>query len=335
LHKRAFVCTVILIIVLAAIPILKKNQVTVEPKGTIINLTIDVIPGADVGSGSRENWLRERAEEFEAENAGVFITVRSLKSDQAQLLYTEDLRDQTGNIAAYTSGTFCDNACFLTLDNGTKSQLYMYAGYVLVINPALCEKQGESYHIPSVAASDTQFDCGSILAAQCFSGTDTVIHTGKRSDMISLFQNEEVSSIIASNYVVYRFCRMADQGKGFAVEMLPLSSTFTDQGHYVSIVEKSEAENEAAKAFAAFLMEEDSQRTCRDIGMFSVYQTEDYEQGTILSSLWENTGQLRIAPPFTWFNAGDLARQLAQDANAGNASSANDLAHLLEKLAIE
>ncbi len=329
MHKRAFVCTVILIAALAAIPILKRSQAVVESKDTIINLTVDVIPGADVGSGSRENWLRERAEEFEAENAGVFITVRSLKSDQAQLLYTEDLRDQLGNIAAYTSGTFCDDAVFVTLDNGTKSQLYMYAGYVLLINPALCEKQGETCLVPSVAASHGQFDCGSILAVQCFSGTDTVIHTGKRSDMISLFQNEEVSAIIASNFVAYRFCRMADQGKGFPVQMLPLSSSFTDQGHYVSVVDQSEAENQAAKAFAAFLMEEGSQSVCRDIGMFSVYQTEEYEQGTILSSLWENTGQLRIAPPFTWYNTGDLARQLAQNVFAGEASSVNAINRLL------
>ena len=146
----------IALLVLAAVftPCAFRRPQTNETEETkhAVTLTIDVIPAADVGSGSRAGWLRARAEAFEKTHENVYIRVRTLKRDQAARLYSEE-DGSTGNIAAYSSGGFADDERFLSLDSIERDELidtllesgsetavaYMYGGYVLLTDASVKE----------------------------------------------------------------------------------------------------------------------------------------------------------------------------------------------------
>ena len=87
MYKRALVFTLILAIMIGCIPFLENGKEQTQEDLPIVNLTIDVIPGADVGSGSRENWLRERAEEFEKERNHFYTMLSSGKRSEYKPLW--------------------------------------------------------------------------------------------------------------------------------------------------------------------------------------------------------------------------------------------------------
>nr|WP_122012979.1 extracellular solute-binding protein [Maliibacterium massiliense] len=127
---------------------------TQSPPDWVGVLTLHVLPGADVGAGSRARWLQRRAQEFEQANPGVFIEVRTLTSTQCGLYYGAQAMDPpAAELVAFSTGTL-EQAPFLqplgvlpdTLPTAlaqsgvtggvTVGVPYMRAGYALLINKA-------------------------------------------------------------------------------------------------------------------------------------------------------------------------------------------------------
>ena len=303
-----------------------------------VTLTIDVIPAADVGSGSRAAWLRARAEAFEKTHENVYIRVRTLKGDQAARLYSEE-DGSTGNIAAYSSGGFADDERFLSLDSIERDELidtllesgsetavaYMYGGYVLLTDASVKEDADieDEIRFMRVAVCCETDECGA--AALAMSGLlpkETEILP--RGEANAMFSARTCDALVASHYTAYRFWNLARQGKTEPVTILPLGGGFADQVHYVSVVPSMPRQDEAALAFVEYLLSKDAQETLGNIGMFSVLSSVRREcggeEGSLLSRLFECEQETALCPNvFLWQMQRQTAQELAADVLQGGA----------------
>lgn len=352
MRKRAIVFSVLLILLLLTTVFVfhgtreQATQQKVEP----LHLMLDVIPGADVGSGSRENWLRSRAEEFEQENPDVYITVRALKTDQAQTIYTQqEQARQRANLVAYTSGGFSQaellvpmedtvlDAIMPSLRSGTdtRAAAYMYAGYVLLgKGNALDAQHCLQIDTPLVATllpTDSSGICAALVTAP--HGQNRISDT--RIEAISDFDGTDTGVFVASHYMAYRYKRLESNGEYASLTIAPLENGFTDQVHYISIVAGTLEQEAAAQRFVAFLLSEPSQQKTADVGMFAACEIPvSYEEGTILHALWQaSSAQVTCPDPFTWCAARDTAQSLAERILMGDAAARSLLEKQLKSLA--
>jgi hypothetical protein len=326
------------------------QQSTSQLQSSPVHLMLDVIPGADVGSGSRESWLRSRAEEFESQNPDVYITVRALKSDQAQMIYTQSEQlQQRANLVAYSSGGFSQAELLVPIDDGitdaiipslrsgsdTRAAAYMYAGYVLLAKANALDSQNTLQNSASLIANLLPFDHGGICAALVTTPHAQNLISDTRVQAISDFDGTDDGVLVASHYMAYRYKRMESAGEYDSLTIAPLAYGFTDQVHYISVIAHDSEKDAAAQRFVAFLLSEDSQKKTADIGMFAACDVSvTYEEGTILQALWQASSPQMMCPdPFAWCTARDTAQSLARSVFAGDASARSSLEKLLKSLA--
>jgi hypothetical protein len=316
---------------------------------------VDMFEG---GSGSRAEYLRQRALEFEKVNKSKFILIKNMTYEQVILSLSEG---RSPDMFSFSSGLACDILADLRafegncqiyeniLDSGViENKLFAVpwcsGGYIIAaINEYIT---GENHNFASILASSHQkkgnstlysFTTGYALfnnpmLAVFISNKNTVFNEKSFDQSKNLTQYEAYSKFISKNASVFLLgtqrdaVRLCDR-ENAADFSLQAVKGFTDLVCYIGI-SKNTAANSSCQSFIEYLLGEAAQRKLTQINMFSVNIGGLYNEG-IMKDIESALSEAFVLNVFMSKEILNESKTTALNALKGDSASAEKISGML------
>lgn len=330
-------------------PALPKNITTERTVATPVILTLWHVESFEGGIGSRADWLRRRATEFEKNNQGVFVDVVKLTAEQLSQKLSEgqyfDLVSfgfGVGELVANriaevsVSTPVFDNLLSAGQIDGKQYAIpYLSGGYLLAGKSADLQKIQNYTDLKSSVfdcstkkkVGKTEKDLRSVLlgySKYCSPMTSLATLTDKARDLSVVFAEETVTQygayekflqgdvatvLLGSQRDYWRLSNRQKNGKIGEIVYSAVGS-YTDLTQYISVADTEERDKmKLSNKFVNFLLIKSVQSKASDVGMLSVW-LEDIYDGGLMADM--QTGLKDVAAPNV-FATQDVVRQMYEE----------------------
>lgn len=292
-----------------AVPLVLKQKPQTNPpaayQGIIELWNVESFEG---GSGSRSQWLTNKAAKFEAQNKGLFAHVTNLTVEQMeQKLASGD----TFDIICFSRGAgymLADKLAELDVDIGAVAENYrlsalrdgkqlcapLYAGaYCLFARSSQLDEQNllsqaltakytrkigkNTFDLAPLICGFTEFN--SPLSALAMSGgkgnADVSIGVTQYQAYEQFVANKTAITLLGTQRDIYRLSKKEADGKIDALSFTALGG-YTDLVQYLGVSSECGDKKDVAERFIAYLLSPQVQATLADISMFSVLCDDIY-----------------------------------------------------------
>lgn len=292
-----------------AIPLVLKNKPKTNPpaayQGVLELWNVESFEG---GSGSRSQWLTNKAAKFEAQNKGLFAHVTNLTVEQME----EKLASgDTFDIICFSRGAGCiiqDKLAVLDVDTGAVAENYrlsalldgkqlcapLYAGaYCLFARSSQLDEQNllsqaltakytrkvgkNTFDLAPLICGFTEFN--SPLSALAMSGGKG--NAGVSTDVTQyqayeqFVANKTAITLLGTQRDIYRLSKKEADGKIDALSFAALGG-YTDLVQYLGVSNSCGDKKDVAEQFVSYLLSPQVQATLTDVSMFSVLTDDIY-----------------------------------------------------------